>query len=127
MNNNCKKFIIEKEKVLEINNKFRSLGLNQKLLGTKLLNKTIQIIIFSDNEFFILEDVFDEIIKLYPTLNKTQIRMAIKYTLDNRNENICKRNFEKIFGFEYDEDIFYTKNFIDEFVYVINYISITNK
>ena len=120
MNRNCRKFIIEKEKVVDINKKLHSLVLNKKLNGTKLLNTTIQLIILSNNDFFVLEDVFDEIIKFYPTLNKTQIRMAMKYALDNRNERLCKRNFEKIFGFEYDEDIFYTKSFIDEFIYTIN-------
>lgn len=120
MKNNNGKFIIEKEKVLEINNKFRSLGFSFKLRGTKLLNKTIQIIIASDDEFFILENVFDKLIKFYPFLNKTQIRMDIKYSLDHRNEKLSEKNFSKIFGFDYDIDTFCTKNFIDEFMNVID-------
>ena len=120
MINNNKKYIIEKEKVLEINNKLRSLGLNFRLKGTKLLNKTIQIIIASGDEFYVLEKVFDELIRIYPDLNKDQIRMNIKYALDNRNEYLSKKNFSKIFGFEYDINIFCTKNFIDEIINVIN-------
>ncbi len=119
MKGNCVKYIISRKQVLEINNKFRSLGFSFKLSGTKLLNKTIQIIISSGNEFYVLEDVIDEIIKLYPNFNKIQIRMAMKYALDHRNETLSKRNFEKIFGFEYNEEIFFTKNFIDEFINII--------
>lgn len=113
-------YIVKKEEVLEINNKLRSLGLNLKLKGTKLLNKTIQIILSSENEFFILEDVLEELIKIYPNFNKIQIRMSIKYALDHRNEILSEKNFYKVFGFEYDLDIFCTKNFIDEFINIIN-------
>ena len=111
---------IKKENVLEINNKLRSLGLNFRLKGTKLLNKTIQIIITSGDEFYVLEDVFDELIKIYPSFNKIQIRMSIKYALDHRNEKLSEKNFTKIFGFEYDINIFCTKNFIDEFINAID-------
>ncbi len=113
--NNKQEIIIEKEKILEINNKFRSLGLNFKLKGTKLLNKTIQIIIFSNIEFYTLEDIFDQLIEIYPYFNKMQIRMSIKYALDHRDEKLSEKNFYKVFGFEYDELFFITKDFIEEF------------
>lgn len=119
MNSCCTKYIIEKEQVLEINNKFRSLGLSFKHTGTKLLNKAIQIILSSENEFFVLEDILDELIKIYPSFNKIQIRMAMKYALDHRNEFLSKNNFQKVFYFEYDVTTFETKNFLDEFVYAI--------
>lgn len=119
MKSNNTNSVIEKEKVLEINNKFRSLGLNFKLKGTKLLNKTIQIIIASGDEFFILEDVFDELIKFYPAFNKNQIRMNIKYALDHRNETLSKKNFIKIFGFEYDSYYFTNKTIIEEISRII--------
>lgn len=119
MNNSCVKNVIESKKVLSINHKLRSLGLNFNLIGTKLINKTIQLVISSSNEFYVLEDIFDELIKIYPTFNKVQVRMAIKYALDHRNEKLTKKNFENIFGYEYDEEIFTTKEFIDEFVYII--------
>lgn len=120
MNSNCPKNIIEKEQVLEINNKFRSLGLSFKHSGTKLLNKAIQIILSSENEFFVLEDILDELIEIYPNFNKTQIRMAMKYALDHRNELLSKNNFKKVFNFEYDITTFETKNFLDEIVYTIS-------
>lgn len=120
MNSNCPKNIIEKEQVLEINNKFRSLGLSFKHSGTKLLNKAIQIILSTENEFFVLEDILDELIEIYPNFNKTQIRMAMKYALDHRNELLSKNNFQKVFNFEYDITTFETKNFLDEIVYAIS-------
>lgn len=119
MNNSWVKNVIESKQVLNINHKLRSLGFNFNLIGTKLINKTIQLVILSRNEFYVLEDILDELIKIYPTFNKIQIRMAIKYALDHRNEKLTKKNFENIFGYEYDEEIFTTKEFIDEFVYMI--------
>ena len=78
MNNTFAKNTIEASKVLEINNKFRSLGLRPKLKGTKLLNKAVQILLVLNDEFFLLEDVLDELINIYPQFNKKQIKMAIQ-------------------------------------------------
>lgn len=105
---------ISPTQVLSINNKLRSLGLNLTLKGTKFINKAIQLLIISDNEFYILEDIYNEIANNYPSFNSAQIRNAIKYSLDHRNENLSIKNFEKVFGFEYDEYIFTNKNFIEE-------------
>ena len=85
--------------VLSINNKLRSLGLNPALKGTKFINKTIQLLIISDNDFYILEDIYNNIANKYPAFNSAQIRNAIKYALDNRNENLSIKNFEKVFRF----------------------------
>ena len=40
----------------------------------------------------------------------------IGYALNSRNERLSKKNFEKIFGYEYDSFIFTPKNFIDELI-----------
>ncbi len=112
---------ISPTQVLSINNKLRSLGLNPALKGTKFINKSIQLLIISDKEFYILEDIYNKIANIYPSFNSAQIRNAIKYSLDHRNENLSIKNFEKIFGFEYDEYTFTNKNFIEE---VANTISI---
>lgn len=87
--------------------------------GTKFINKCIQIIILSGSEIYILEDIIEEIINIYPQYNPMQIRMAMKYALENRDEKLSKQNFEKIFGYKYSEDTFITKTFIDEFIYSI--------
>lgn len=113
--------LIRKNQVLIINNKLRSLGLNPSLKGTKFINKAIQLIIMSDNEFYILEDIYKEIAKQYKGFNSTQIRNSIKYSLDNRNEYLSKKNFEKIFGFEYDPYYFTNKIIIEEIARCINH------
>ena len=116
--------IIESKKILLINNKLRSLGLNSSLIGTKHINKVIQIVISSNNEFYYLEDIYLQLSSYYPSLTPSNIRNAIKYALDNRNETLCKKNFEKIFGFEYDDVYFEPKNFIEE---VSRIIQLKNK
>ena len=62
------------------------------------------------NVFFIVD---------YPNLNSRQIRTEIKYALEHRNEKLTEANFENIFGFKVDEDIFRPKEFINEFVYMM--------
>lgn len=110
---------ISPQQVLSINNKLRSLGLNPTLKGTKFINKAIQLLIISNDEFYVLENIYNEIAKNYTSFNSAQIRNAIKYALDNRNENLSIKNFEKIFGFEYDEYVFTNKNFIEEITRII--------
>lgn len=114
MNNNCK--VIKSSKYYEINSTLRLLGLKTNMNGTKLIRKCIHYIISSDNEFYMLEDVFQKIILNYPKLNSKQIRSEIGYALNSRNEKLSEKNFEKIFGYEYDSFIFTPKNFIDEII-----------
>ena len=117
MNNNCK--VIKSNKYYEINNILRLLGIKTNMNGAKLIRKCIYYIISSNNEFYMLEDVFQKIILNYPKLNSKQIRSEIGYTLNSRNERLSKKNFEKIFGYEYDSFIFTPKNFIDELINII--------
>lgn len=117
MSNNCK--VIKSSKYYEINSTLRLLGLKTNMNGTKLIRKCIYYIISSDNEFYMLEDVFQKIILNYPKLNSKQIRSEIGYALNSRNERLSKKNFEKIFGYEYDSFIFTPKNFIDELINII--------
>ena len=117
MNDNCK--VIKSSKYYEINSTLRLLGLRTNMNGTKLIRKCIYYIISSDNEFYILEDIFQKIILNYPELNSKQIRSEIGYALSSRNERLSKKNFEKVFGYEYDSFIFTPKNFIDEIVNII--------
>ena len=118
MNNNCK--VIKSSKYYEINSTLRLLGIKTNMNGTKLIRKCIYYIISSNNEFYMLEDIFQKIILDYPKLNSKQIRSEIGYALNNRNKNLSKKNFQQIFGYEYDSFIFTPKNFIDEIVNVID-------
>lgn len=117
MNNNCK--VIKSNKYYEINNILRLLGIKTNMNGAELIRKCIYYIISSNNEFYMLEDVFQKIILNYPKLNSKQIRSEIGYVLNSRNERLSKKNFEKIFGYEYDSFIFTPKNFIDELINII--------
>ena len=98
----------------------RLLGLRGSSKGTILINKAIQIIIKNDYEYVVIKDIYKEISRDINNVNVEQIRVAIKYALDNRNESKSIKNFEKIFGYEYDEETFTNKNFIEELSRVIN-------
>lgn len=47
--------------------------------GTKLLNKAIQIVLDTNNEFVVLEEVYKRIALNYSELNSEQIKNSIKY------------------------------------------------
>ncbi len=86
--------------------------------GTKLLNKTIQIVLDTNNEFVVLEEVYKRIALNYPELNSEQIKNLIKL---NRKEEKSATNFKKIFGFEYDAYYFTNKIIIEGIARVIRY------
>lgn len=116
----CEKNRITPKTVIEIHNALRLLGLRGSSKGTTLINKAIQIIIKNDYEYVVIKDIYKEISRDINNVNVEQIRVAIKYALDNRNESKSIKNFEKIFGYEYDEETFTNKNFIEELSRVIN-------
>lgn len=97
----------------------RNLGLTPTLKGTKLLNKAIQIVINSNNEFIVIEDVYNQIALNCVGFNGVQIRNAIKYAIDNRNEQKSIANFENIFGYKYDRYYFTNKIMIEEIARVV--------
>lgn len=92
------KNLISSKNTILTYNILRDLGLIPTLKGTKLLNKAIQIVIISNNEFIIIEDVYNQISSNYTGFKNVQVRNAIKYAIDTRNEQKSKENFEKIFG-----------------------------
>lgn len=104
-----------------IYNILRALGLSPSLKGTKLLNKAIQIVINDNNEFIVFEDVYTKLSLQYVGFTNTQVRNAIKYALDTRDEQKTIDNFENIFGFKYDQYYFTNKNIIEEIARVVNY------
>ena len=104
-----------------IYNILRALGLSPSLKGTKLLNKAIQIVICDNNEFIVFEDIYRKLSLQYIGFTNAQVRNAIKYALDTKNEQKTINNFENIFGFEYDQYYFTNKNIIEEIARVVNY------
>ena len=113
--------LISSKNSILIYNILRDLGLIPTLKGTKFLNKAIQIVINSDNEFIVFEDVYTQIALKYTNFNGAQIRNAIKYAIDNRNEQKSIANFEKIFGYKYDSYYFTNKIIIEEIARVIRW------
>ena len=78
--------LISSKATILIYNILRDLGLIPTLKGTKILNKAIQIVIKSNDEFIIFEDIYEEIALNYMGFNSVQIRNVIKYAIDTRNE-----------------------------------------
>lgn len=113
--------LISSKATILIYNILRDLGLIPTLKGTKLLNKAIQIVIKSNDEFIIFEDIYEEIALNYMGFNSVQIRNVIKYAIDTRNEQKSIANFEKIFGYKYDKYYFTNKTIIEEIARVIKY------
>ena len=113
--------LINSKATILIYNILRDLGLIPTLKGTKLLNKAIQIVIKSNDEFIIFEDIYKEIALNYMGFNSVQIRNVIKYAIDTRNEQKSIANFEKIFGYKYDKYYFTNKTIIEEIARVVKY------
>lgn len=104
-----------------IYNILQKLGLIPSLKGTKLLIKAILIIVSSQEEFIVFEDIYKQIALKYKTFNSVQIRNTIKYAIDNRNEQKSIKNFKEIFGFDYDNYYFTNKIIIEEIARVIKH------
>lgn len=111
--------LINSKTTILIYNILRDLGLIPTLKGTKFLNKAIQIVLNSNNEFIVLEDVYKEIALNYTNFNSVQVRNAIKYAIDNRDEEKSIAYFEKIFGYKYDRYVFTNKVIIEEIARII--------
>ena len=119
--------LINSKTTILIYNILRDLGLIPTLKGTKFLNKAIQIVLNSNNEFIVLEDVYKEIALNYTNFNSVQVRNAIKYAIDNRDEEKSIANFEKIFGYKYDSYYFTNKVIIEEISRIVKYKLISRK
>ena len=113
--------LISSKYTILIYNILRELGFIPTLKGTKFLNKAIQIVINSGNEFIVIEDIYNQIASNYVGFNSVQIRNAIKYAIDTRNEQKSISHFEKIFGYKYDPYYFTNKIMIEEIARVVIY------
>ncbi len=111
--------MLKLETTIVIYNIIRKLGIIPTLKGSKLLVKAIEILIANENEFIVFEDLYKIIAMHYSHSNSVQIRNAIKYAIDNRDENKAITNFEKIFGYEYSPYYFTNKTIIEEIARII--------
>ena len=117
--NNKNNNLIDTRYTIIIYNILQKLGLIPTLKGTKLLIKAILIIINSQEEFNVFEDIYKQIALKYKTFNCVQIRNSIKYAIDNRNDQKSRANFGQVFGFEYDQYYVTNKTIIEEIARVI--------
>lgn len=109
---------------LVISNKLRSLGIKTSNNGYKFLVRaiTIKVIEYDDNDFSNFNTIYEKVSNRFNnTKTPIQIDDCIYYSINHRNNKLTKNNFEKVFGFEYDEFIFTNKNFIDEISSIIRY------
>lgn len=111
--------IINPKTIISIFNILRDIGLNTSHRGTKYINKAIQLLITSNNDIFVLEDIYNHIANIYGNTSPKQVKNDISYALKSRNEQKSKHNFEKIFNFEYDSYYFTNKLIIEEISRII--------
>ena len=94
-----------------IYNTIRKLGLRPNHSGTIFIVKAVQLV-QKYSDIVIINDIYLELSKTSEKFTPSQIRVAIKYAIDNRNEEKSIKNFKEVFGYDYDEEIF--KNLIKE-------------
>lgn len=111
--------VISPKQVLTIFNLLRDIGLNTSHRGTKYINKAIQIISKNDNDIIVIEDVYKTIADIYGNITPKQVKNDITYALNSRIEEKAIKNFEKVFGFEYDDYIFTNKTIIEEIARIL--------
>lgn len=106
---------------INIRNNLRLLGFKSCNKSTKILAKTIFYIKINKLELtgFNANEVYKAISKLYTNTTPKQIKDNINYALTYRNINKSKTNFYQVFKFDYTEEIFTNKNFLEEFSNII--------
>lgn len=102
-----------------IYNTIRKLGLRPNHSGTIFIVKAVQLV-QKYSDIVIINDIYLELSKTSEKFTPSQIRVAIKYAIDNRNEEKSIKNFKEVFGYDYDEEIFTNKDFIEEIARIIN-------
>ena len=115
------KQILTKPKMnnIEVFNLLKRLGIRTSSVGIKYILSVIRIGRFSNDYKLQMEDIYIQVAKIY-NVSPLSIKSGIKYSLDHRNISISQKNFESIFGYEYDEYLFINKEFIEEVLRIIS-------
>lgn len=111
--------VINPKQIIAIFNILRDIGLNTSHRGTKYLNKAIQILVNANSDIIAIKDVYNSIANFYGNITPKQVKNDISYALNSRAEEKTINNFEKIFGFKYDQYYFTNKTIIEEIARVI--------
>ena len=110
---------INPKQIITIFNILRDIGLNTSHRGTKYLNKAVQILVITNNDIVAIKDVYNSIANFYGNISPKQVKNDISYAINSRTVEKTVNNFEKIFGFEYDQYYFTNKIIIEEIARVI--------
>ena len=110
---------IKPKQIINIFNILRDIGLNTSHRGTKYINKAVQIVIATDNDIVKAKDIYNSISNYYGNITPKQVKNDISYALNSRLEEKTKKNFERVFGFEYDQYYFTNKIIIEEIARVV--------
>lgn len=110
---------IKPKQIITIFNILRDIGLNTSHRGTKYINKAVQILVTTDNDIIKAKDIYNSISNYYSNITPKQVKNDISYALNSRTEEKAKKNFEKVFGFEYDQYYFTNKTIIEEIARVV--------
>lgn len=111
--------VIKPKQIITIFNILRDIGLNTSHRGTKYINKAVQILITTDNDIIKAKDIYNSISNYYSDITPKQVKNDISYALNSKTEEKAKKNFEKVFGFEYDQYYFTNKTIIEEIARVV--------
>ena len=82
----------------------KQLGFKSSLYGTKLLIKVILKASTLD-DYYTLNDIYS-VISQETDLSINDISVLVFNSLNSRKKDISKKNFENIFGYEYNENDF---------------------
>lgn len=108
------------EKYYKIYNILKQLGFKTSLVGTKLLIKVIlKASSYNDDYYYDLNDIYLIISHEQKDVSFDDIKFTIFYSINNRKKDISKRNFKNIFGFEYDEYYFTSKELVEIIVGIL--------
>ena len=110
---------IKPKQIITIFNILRDIGLNTSHRGTKYINKAVQILVTTDNDIIKAKDIYNSISNYYSNITPKQVKNDISYALNSRIEEKAKKNFEKVFGLEYDQYYFTNKTIIEEIARVV--------
>ena len=110
---------IKPKQIITIFNILRDIGLNTSHRGAKYINKAVQILVTTDNDIIKAKDIYNSISNYYSNITPKQVKNDISYALNSRIEEKAKKNFEKVFGFEYDQYYFTNKTIIEEIARVV--------
>ena len=85
----------------------------------KYMLSVILIVYNSYDDTINFEKIYKEIAKKY-NVSPNTVRNTIQNSLNSRNHKLAEKNYESIFGYEYNEYTFVNKEFFEEILRIIS-------